>query len=331
MSRPINHIGSSPLAPHIKQFIDHKRSIGRKYENEEIGLRLFERYLLKQKIRSLDDITPALIQDFLASRPRKKPRSYNLLLGAVRVLFRWLVARQIVRRSPVIARPRRGSKTRIPVIFKPEEVRRLLELTGSLSDKYGGKLRGPTYRTAFAVLYSLGLRVGEVCRLRQENIDWDHKILTIRKSKFGKSRLVPFGPKLGKLLGDYIDLRKKQGDLASSNSLVFSVHGKLPLRRQALGKVLRALAPQIGISRPGGLVSPRIHDFRHTFAVRTLLRWYRSGINPSERLIHLSTFMGHVQPESTAIYLTITTELLEVAGERYERFANSALPKSVLP
>jgi site-specific recombinase XerD len=103
---------------------------------------------------------------------------------------------------------------------------------------------------------------------------------------------------------------------------LFAVHAGGRLRRQQIGKVFRQLLPQLGLTvEAGASTPPRVHDLRHSFAVRTLLRWYRTGVDPGQRLLHLSTFLGHVQPESTAVYLTITGELLAEAGCRFEAFA----------
>ena len=83
----------------------------------------------------------------------------------------------------------------------------------------------------------------------------------------------------------------------------------------------RGRFPHPALDLPPGVAPPRVHDLRHAFAVATLVRWYRSGLDPAQRLIHLSTFLGHVNPTSTAVYLTITDELLREASQRFERFA----------
>mgnify|MGYP001569586225 CR=1 FL=1 len=324
--RPDRNHAASPLAPHIERFLEHKRALGRRYLSEEVGLRLFERYLVEQQIRTIQGVTCDVINAFLASRPRPRPRSFNALLGVLRVLFRWLVLRGIVVRSPVQARSRRGQRRRTPVILGPDHVRQLLLAAGQLSDKFGGDFRGPTYRAIFSVLYTLGLRVGEVCRLCFDDIDWVRQLLVIRESKFGKSRLVPFGPRLGRMLKSYVEARRRRHGLPPGSAPVFSVVPGHPLRRQTIGRVFRQLRPCLGIDIPTGWSPPRVHDLRHAFAVRTLLRWYRAGIDPSRRLLHLSTFMGHAEPESTAVYLTITSELLGIAGARFERLAESLLP-----
>lgn len=324
---PARSLFASPLAGNIDQFLAHKRALGRRYLNEETSLRLFDRYLVQRRIRTIRGVSTDTIDAFLKARPRRRPRSYNQLLGVLRLLFQWLVIRGVIDRSPMLARPRRAGSSRTPVILHPDHIKRLLDLSGQLSDLYGGELRGPTYRTTFALLYALGLRIGEVCRLRLSEIDWDRRLLLIRESKFGKSRLVPFGPRLGDALTRYVDARRAQHGPLAPDGPVFSVTVGYPLTRQTIGKVFRRLRSQIGLVVPDGASPARIHDIRHSFAVGTLLRWYRAGVDPSQRLLHLSTFMGHVQPESTAVYLTITGELLNVAGVRFERLAESLLPE----
>ena len=125
------------------------------------------------------------------------------------------------------------------------------------------------------------------------DLDLTREVLVIRNTKFSKDRLVPFGPRMSVRLRHYIEER-------------------------------------FGSAMPEA-ASPRLHDLRHSFAVRTLLHWYRSGIDPNLRLLHLSTFLGHVDPESTAVYLTITDELLDEANGRFHDFAKSLLNEEGLP
>jgi integrase len=276
---------------------------------------------MAQGVTSLDAITPALIEAFLATRPRSRPRSYNHLLGVVSRLFQWLVARGYFSRSPVLCPTRRAVSLRTPFIVEPEQARRLLRLAARLPDAPGATLRGPTYHAIFAVLYALGLRVGEVCGLDLVDFDGERQLLVIRNTKFGKDRLVPFGPRLGKMLDRYLAKRHARERRLPDNAPLFAGRAGGRLGRQQIGRVFRALIPALGLTVPQGTTPPHVHDLRRSFAVQTLLRWYRAGINPAERLLHLSTFMGHVQPESTAVYLTITADLLGEAGRRFETFA----------
>jgi integrase/recombinase XerD len=317
----------SLLTRDIERFLAHKRALGCRYITEETTLRIFDRYLVERRIRTVRDVTPDVIVAFLRSRRHRRAASYNQFLGVLRVLFRWLTTRGVVDRSPVQARPRRAVRVRVPVILEPDHVKRLLDHAGQLSDKYGGELRGHTYRSIFATLYALGLRVGEVCRLRLRDIDWDRRVLMIRESKFGKDRLVPFGPRLGVVIGGYLDARRARHGALDADDPVFCVtHGR-PLTRQKIGDAFRKLRSKLGIVLSSDASPPRIHDLRHSFAVRTLLRWYRMGLDPSQRILHLSTFMGHVQPESTAVYLTITGDLLHLASARFEELSEALLPE----
>src|SRR5258708_11979125 len=133
---------ASPLADGIAQFVAHKRVLGRRYETETYALRLFDRYLLAQGITTLDAITPVVIEVFLASRPRSRPRSYNHLLGVLRRLFRSLGARGHVTHSPVLCPTRRASIARTPFILPPQSPRRLLDLSPARPHAPGPALPG---------------------------------------------------------------------------------------------------------------------------------------------------------------------------------------------
>lgn len=319
---------AGPLAGEMIRFVDHKRVLGRRFDTEEGALRLFDRYLVEQGVGAIGGVTAPVIDAFVASRPRQRPRSFNHLVGVLRRFFQWLVAREVIDRSPVGCPTRRGSNPRIPFILAPDEARRLFALAARLPDVPGTVVRGRTYHAVFAVLYGLGLRVGEVCGLNVEDLDRQQHLLVIRRTKFGKNRLVPFGPRVGKTLDGYLALRRVRGAKLEGAAPLFSVGAGRRLRRQQIGGVFRQLRPDLGLVLPLGASPPRVHDLRHSFAVRTLLRWYRTGVDPAQRLLHLSTFLGHVQPESTAVYLTITSELMRVAGSRFEDYA-SPLVKEV--
>lgn len=185
----------------------------------------------------------------------------------------------------------------------------------------------PTYRTIFALLYGLGLRVGKVSRLQRADVDFDRQLLIVRDTKFGKSRLVPFGPRIATMLLAYLQLR---GGKLLPDAPFFSFTRRGGVHPGTISQTFHHLVPRLALSIPPGVAPPRAHDLRHAFAVGTLLRWYREGVDPAARLFHLSTFLGHVNPSSTAVYLTITSELLAAANHRFEGFAAAAI-KPVSP
>lgn len=313
----------SVLGIEIERFVEYKRALRRRYVTEEKALRLLDAFLIKRGVGSVDAITPDLLQQFLATRRHRRPRSYNELLGVVRRLFEWLVAQGRLEGSPVRAAKRRESAKRVPYLFDAGDARRLLDLAGRLPDKSRAPLRGPTYRTIFALLYGLGLRVGEVSRLQRQDVDLDRDLLHIRGTKFGKDRLVPFGPRMARLLRRHLELRGN-GALAPEAPL-FSFTKRGHVHPGTISQTFHHLVPKLGLVVPSGIAAPRVHDLRHAFAVGTLLRWYRDGVDPAARLFHLATFLGHVNPSSTAVYLTITPELLAAANRRFEGFAALAV------
>jgi len=311
----------SPLAEGIKAFITYKRSIGRRFNTEEKALRLLDRYFVEQCVININDITPELLNCFLLSRPRKRARSYNGLAGILNRLFNWLVRQEIIESSPFHLQLKREAEKRIPFIFDIVQIRRLLEVTGRLSDHSSSPMRGITYQMIFILLYGLGLRAGEVARLYWKDIDFNRNLVIIRHTKFSKSRLVPFGPQLAVRISEYKKQREHRYGKLSPDAPVFFFFKNRAIHPATISQTFHCLLPLLDLDVPTGVRPPRLHDLRHSFAVGTLLRWYRSGINPATRLLHLSTFMGHVNPASTAVYLTITNELLEEANKRFERFA----------
>lgn len=312
----------SPLAPHIEQYLRAKRTMGCKFASEDRQLRLLDRFLDEQGIDRIEAIDPSCLQTFLASRQRTNPRSYNNLLGDVRRLFDWIVSQQILAASPVQAKAQPQTARRLPFLFPPETIRQLLTHAKALQDNSRAPLRGATYEMVFALLAGLGLRVGEVARLQWGDADLEREVLEIRNAKFGKDRLVPFGPKLSARLRSYLARREARGYACAGTCFLFSWNGRDPISTNSIRNTFRDdLLPQLALDVPAGVFGPHVHGLRHSFAVRTLLNWYRQGIAPADRLHHLSTFLGHVNPASTAVYLTITSDLLDAANQRFEVFA----------
>lgn len=318
---------ATPALPRPRSTARYKRALGLHLRTTESVIRLLDRFLVEQHVGTIEAITPDVIEAFLVSRPRTVPHSFNQLLGIVTRLFEWLIARDLVSRSPVQAKPRRTTVSRLPFLFDPATARRLIEAAGALHDTRNTPRRGLTYRTIFALLYALGLRVGEVARLRMTDIDLTRQMLVVRETKFAKSRLVPFGPRVGELVADYLSRRSMTEHLMIVDRLVFSFRKSQPLSPCTISTVFHELVSQLALPIPDGTRPPCVHSLRHSFAVGTLLRWYREGADPGAHLLRLSTFMGHVNPRSTAVYLTITSDLLTEASQRFERWAEPLIHK----
>jgi site-specific recombinase XerD len=192
---------SENFAVTAERFVEHRRALGRKYISEEHELRLLVRFAEAQGIDELDQLTAVSLEMFLASRPRRRPRSFNHLLGVIRCFLDWAVIQELLTVSPLEVRRRRVTASRIPFIFDVVQARRLLVTAASLPDNSRARQRGPTYRVIFALCYGLGLRAGEACGLRLGDVDTGRNLLVVRGGKFGKSRFVPYGPRIAELIG----------------------------------------------------------------------------------------------------------------------------------
>jgi site-specific recombinase XerD len=326
MSRPIWQRFESVLADPITRYLAAKRSMGCRFNTEDRQLRLLDRYLTDQGVQRIGDVTGECLEAFLTSRRRAPGVSYNDLLGVVRRLLEWMVDQQELTTSPLTAQTQPQSARRLPYLYDPATIRRILDYAAELPDGSRAPQRGPAYATIFALLAGLGLRIGEVSRLQCGDVDLQREVLLVRNSKFGKSRLVPSGPRLAARLRSYAALREQRLGFPIPEAPFFTWNGRSTIATNSIRNAFRDhLLPRLALTVPLGTRAPCVHGLRHSFAVRTLLRWYRDGIDPQARLNHLSTFLGHVGLHSTAVYLTITSELLDAANQRFEAFASSAV------
>jgi len=311
---------SQSLASAVAAFLAHKRALGRKYHSEEAELALLVAFAQAHGVSELGQLTPTLVDEFVASRPRTRPRSFNHLVGVVGCFLDWAVIQLLIDASPQRTRRRRESAQRIPFLFDAVQARQLLDAAAGLPDNSRAKGRGSTYHAIFALCYGLGLRAGEACGLRLGDVDTERQLLVVRGGKFGKSRLVPHGPRVGELVARQVDRRRG----GAEDEPLFSFDGRRCVHPGTASQTFHHLVGDLELPVPDGVSPPVLHCLRHSFAVGCLLRWYREGLDPSDRLLQLSTFMGHVDPTSTAVYLTITPGLLAEANRRFEAFAKPA-------
>jgi integrase len=185
-------------------------------------------------------------------------------------------------------------------------------------------LRAATYYTLIGLLAASGLRIGEAIKLDRDDIDWTEGVLHIRESKFGKSRMVPLQDSATNALREYDRLRETLMPRPKDPALFISLTAKR-LIYACVHPVFRSLVDTAGV----GLDAPhrpRLHELRHTFAVRTLLHWYRTEHNVQARIPSLSTYMGHREPACTYWYLSAAPELLALAAARRDGVRKAARP-----
>ena len=305
------------LATAATDFLAHQRALGRKYRTEEATLRLLLAFADERHVKDLHELTPAVLDDFVASRPRTRARSFNHLVGILGCFLDWAVSQQRLAVSPRRPTRRRETDQRLPFLFDVAQARRLLEAAAALPDNARATNRGPTYHAIFALCYGLGLRAGEACGLRRGDVDTERQLLVVRGGKFNKSRLVPYGPRVGELLARQVERRG-----GSDDDPLFSFDGQRGVHPGSASQTFHRLVVELVLPVPDGVGAPHLHSLRHSFAVGCLSRWYREDVDPQSRHYRLSTFMGHVDPASTAVYLTITPQLLAEAHRRFEAFAH---------
>ncbi|MFB7213576.1 tyrosine-type recombinase/integrase [Streptomyces sp. NPDC056255] len=185
-------------------------------------------------------------------------------------------------------------------------------------------LRAATYRTLIGLLAASGLRIGEAIKLDRDDIDWTEGVLHIRESKFGKSRLVPLQDSVTSALREYDRLREDLMPRSKDPAFFISLTAKR-LIYACVHPVFRALVDTAGVG-PDAPHRPRSHELRHTFAVRTLLHWYRTEDNIQAEIPSLSTYMGHREPACTYWYLSAAPELLTLAAARRDGVRKAARP-----
>lgn len=211
----------------------------------------------------------------------------------------------------------RAHRQLTPHIYTEKEVIDLLHAAGGL-DPQGG-LRPATYKTLFGLIASTGLRLSEALNLRARDIDLDDGALTIRQTKFAKSRRLPIHPSVVQELRAYHAMWGR-GDIRDHDTPFFvSITGRA-LPKRTVHSVFERLRTQLGWEARGGHPNPRIHDLRHTFAVRRVKQWHEGGSSIDQGMFLLCTYLGHAKISDTYWYLSGVPDLMDVVGTRFDRF-----------
>jgi integrase len=229
-------------------------------------------------------------------------------------------ARHVANFDPETEAPPAGLLPRLkrakPHIYGDAEIDALLAAALALPPANG--LRRWTYHHLFGLIAVTGMRLSEAIGLQRGDVDLEEGVLTVRQSKFGKSRLIPLHPTTRTALRSYAKRRDAHlGSRCSAHFFVAERGGRL--LHQYVHRVFWRLSRETGLRRPGDHTGPRVHDFRHSFAIRTLLGWYREGIDVEQRLPALSTYLGHACVRDTYWYLSACPELMQEAARRLDR------------
>jgi integrase len=184
-------------------------------------------------------------------------------------------------------------------------------------------LRPATFETLFGLMAATGLRVCEAIHLQDADVDLKRGMLTVRESKFAKSRQVPLHPSTVDALVRF--RRRRRRDVPTTGDTPFFTGSRGRRLGQALGerqvhRVFNRLRDRLNWVNRGAHAAPRLHDLRHTFAVRRLMAWHREGANLDQMMLALSTYLGHTKIAHTYWYLSAVPESMALAGDKFERF-----------
>lgn len=217
--------------------------------------------------------------------------------------------------------PRPGKEVakhwRKPHIYTPADVRRMLDVARSYPSPRA-PLRPLSLYTMLLLAYCAGLRRSELARLDLGDVDFGGGTITIRQTKFYKTRILPLPDSVMVELQVYTDARRRAGGSLDPRSGLFwhERHGDR-YTKQTVARLLVEVIRRAGLKPPQGRTGPRLHDLRHSMVVNRILEWYKTGINPQDRLPFLATYLGHRDVNSTLVYITVTQDLLHHANERF--------------
>jgi integrase/recombinase XerD len=274
--------------------------------------------LLNDFIDSLDEVGATTVTTELAvawaTAPTEvAPDWWATRLSVVRGFARYLQAIDPATEVPPVAlfpnQPRRAT----PYLYSDDEVARLVAVARTLTPA----LRAATYPTLICLLAATGMRISEALGLDRDDVDLAAGLITIRHTKFDKSRQLPLHPTTVEALHWYAQQRDRCCPRPSTTSFLVTTRGTRP-HYSTIQSAFKDLVAAAGLQPRSPRCRPRLHSFRHSFAVTTLVGWYQTGVDVQARLPLLSTYLGHVNPANTYWYLSASPELLDLARQRLQ-------------
>jgi integrase/recombinase XerD len=304
----------SALDAHVADYLRLRRALGYKLERHGVLLPKLVAYL---EAAGASTVTSELAIAWARLPERARPNHWAARLAVARGFARYLrtidPATEVPPPGVFPARRHRPA----PYLWSQEEISRLLETARVLPSP----LRAATHEALFGLLAATGMRLGEAVGLERDDVVLGTGVITIREAKFDRSRLVPLHPTVTEALSRYAARRDRLCPRPRSTAFFVSGAGTR-LNRSGVDKTLREITTSIGIRT--ATVRPHAHDLRHSFAVATLIRWLRAGVNVDEHMAVLSIYLGHVSPADTYWYLSASPELMALAAQRLDaRFGAS--------
>ena len=307
------------LTSALRCYIDFKQALGYRFRSDTVILKAFGRAARRVELRRVGPRQVKAYLDGTGPLTTFWHRKWVSLHG----FYNFALARGWIKRSPLPSALPQPEKPFVPYIFSREELQGLFKNPHATPSR---SVDNPSLCMLLQLLYGAGLRLSEALRLRWADVDWKTGVLTIGDTKFFKTRWVPLAPPLLEQLDYYVRHHRHLGAGASASVPVLANRLGNAFTRQQAERAFRRQCRQVHIQRTDGArYQPRLHDLRHSFAVHRLIQWYRQGADVQRLLPDLSTYLGHRNLSATQRYLTMTPELLKVAGEQFEQYARPTL------
>jgi integrase len=303
----------SPLAFRLQCFLEARKKAGQRGIASQKILIYLDRFLAGELLPG-QTITREVAERWIKSL---ESLSIGTRINRISVLRQFcLYLAHFDPRTCIVHRSFLPRRTRlVPHIYTRKEVRQIMAVARSIGPS--GSLRSAVVATLVGLLYTTGLRIGEALRLTLADVDLKRRVLSVRETKFKKSRYVPLSSSAVAQLQAYLRLRHRTGMSTSADAPFFINRRGKRFGQTAFTTAFLEIIRKLGIRGPKGQAGPRVHDLRHSFAVNRLLAWYREGANLSAKLPLLSTYLGHATVSCTEVYLHATAQLLESVGRRF--------------
>lgn len=301
----------------IHEYLSMRRNLGFKLRDAGNALLNFSSFMEKH---DASYITQELALIWAQQPVNAQPAHWAQRLGFVRGFARYRSASDPRTQIPSLGLLPFKTKRARPYLYSDEEIKNLLHATHNLSYRYKKCALLPwVYYCLFGLLSVTGLRLSEARNLKLQDVDIKLGVLTIRNTKFGKTRLIPLHASTCEVIANYIIKRQQHWGERSVSSYLFVSSMGNRLDNSLIHRTFYTLSRQIGLRGESDSHGPRLHDFRHRFATNTLLNWYRSDKDPARLLPILSTYLGHVHVADTQWYLESAPELMREAMLRLEK------------
>ncbi|MGA2261520.1 MAG: tyrosine-type recombinase/integrase [Acidobacteriota bacterium] len=312
----------SVLSPIITEYLALERALGKGYANEERVLHYLDSFLAEDG----SDLTPESFADWCLAEEHHSSGVRCRWMRIVRNLCLYRRRKDLACFVPDPSQFPRLNQPVQPHIFTEVEIIRLLRATDTLAQTPRAPLCRETYHLAIVLLYTTGLRRGELVRLTVGDYDPVEHTLLVRESKFHKSRLLPLSPDGFQEIDSHLKIRRARLlPVSAETPLLWNRYkGGNGYTGVGFAQRVRSLFRVAEIRTASGRL-PRVHDFRHSFCVNALLRWYRSGADVQAKLPFLATYVGHVSIVSTEYYLPFVNDLAAAAIDRFARHCGNLI------